>query len=121
MIGDIGNYAWKVYKSCKNSPGSFSNIASEVLSLQAVLKEVEETICAQSLSTDRQRRLDTVVNGCRSVLKDLEKLITHYENLGPQGKRTWDRMKWGAEDIKELRARLTSNTSLLTAWIRCVY
>ena len=120
-LGDfiaIGTLAWNLYKSCKGAPESFGDISSEVLSLHAVLKEAEETIFAQPLSPTKQERLKVVGDGCYHVLKDLDKLVQKYQSLGTQSKRTWDRMRWGTEDIAELRARLTSNTGLLTAWIR---
>lgn len=122
-VGDflaVGKLAWKVYKSCKDAPESFSNISVEVLSLHAVLKEVEETITGQSLPPSTQQNLATVTQGCTSVLEELQALVQKYESLGTQSKRTYDRMKWGAKDITELRARLTSNTVLLSTFLRCV-
>ena len=123
-VGDfiaVGTLAWNVYKSCKEAPESFGNISFEVLSLHAVLKEAEETVFAQHLSPTQQERLKAVGDGCQHVLKDLDDLCQKYQSLGTQSKRTWDRMKWGTEDIAELRARLTSNTVLLATWIRCVH
>ena len=111
--------AWNVYKSCKEAPESYGHIWSEVLTLHAVLKEAEETVFAEPLSPTRQERLKAAGDGCYSVLKDLENLCQKYQNLGMQGKRTWERMKWGTENIAELRMRLISNTGLLTALIRC--
>ena len=121
-VGDfvtIGNLAWNVYKSCKGAPESFGNISHEVLSLHAVLKETEETAFVHPLSPTRQANLKTVGDGCYRVLEDLQTLVKKYERLGTRSKRTWDRMGWGTEDIVELRSRLTSNTVLLTAFIRC--
>jgi hypothetical protein len=120
-VGDfiaVGTLAWNVYKSCKGAPESFGNISSEVLSLHAVLKEAEETVFAQPLSPQKQERFKPVGDGCRRVLEDLDQLIKRYESLGTQGKRTWDRMKWGTEDIAELRLRMISNTGLLSMWIK---
>lgn len=58
-----------------------------------------------------------IKEGCKKVLIDLQNLVEKYESLGAQSKRTWDRMRWGNEDVAEIRARLTSNISLLTAFI----
>jgi hypothetical protein len=116
----IGTLAWKVYKCCKEAPESFGDISLEVLSLHAVLKEAEETVFAQPLPSAKQERLKAVGDGCYSVLKDLDNLAMKYQSLGAQSKRTWDRMRWGTEDVSQLRARLTSNTGLLTAFIRSV-
>ena len=120
-IGDflaVGELAWKVYKSCKSAPESFGSISQEVLSLHALLKEVEEAYSRQTLTKAQKERLATVRDGCQSVLEDLQKLVSHYESLGTQSKRTWDRMRWGTEEITELRARLTSNIGMLNAFIR---
>jgi hypothetical protein len=115
-VGDvvaIGTLAWNVYKSCKRAPESFGEISSEVHSLHALLKEAEEVLSAQSLPPAKQERLGEVGDGCRCVLEDLDKLVKRYESLGTQSKRTWDRMKFAAENIPALRLRLASNTGLL--------
>jgi hypothetical protein len=120
-VGDfiaLGQLAWQVYKSCKDAPGSFKNISSEVLSLHAVMKEVEETLSSCTLPQSKQASLVTITNGCKDALQDLQSLVDRYESLGLQTKRTWDRLRWHSNDIAELRARLTSNTVLLTAFLR---
>ena len=120
-VGDfiaLGQLAWQVYKSCKDAPGSFRNISSEVLSLHAVLKEIEETLSSYALPESKKASLGTIRSGCQDVLGDLQSLVNKYESLGSQTKRTWDRLRWHSNDIAELRARLTSNTLLLTAFIR---
>lgn len=119
-VGDfvaVGTLAWNVYKSCKAAPGSFSNISNEVLSLHAVLKEADETIFKSPLLPESRARLKTIGDGCQDVLGDLQALVDRYEKWGTQSKRTWDRMKWGAEDIVEIRSRLISNATMLTAFI----
>lgn len=88
------------------------------MSLHAVLKEVEETLDGQSISPTRQARLETITSGCGNLLEDLQAVVKQYESLGTQSKRTWDRVNWDAEQISELRARLTSNTVMLTAFMR---
>lgn len=119
-VGDfvaVGTLAWSVYKSCKAAPESFENISMEVLSLHAVLKESEETLFRRPLKTTRAERLIVIKDGCDKVLTDLQSLVDKYESLGTKSKRTWDRMKWGNEDIAEIRARLISSTTMLNAFI----
>jgi hypothetical protein len=121
----VGAFAFSVYKSCKEAPESFGDIAIEVLSLHAVLMQAEKTIFAQPRSPEEEEEEErhAVAAGCYRVLKDLDGLIKKHESLarGTQGKRTWSRVKWGSEDVTKLRARLTSNVVVLNAWIRCVY
>ncbi|KAF8857008.1 hypothetical protein BDZ45DRAFT_727083 [Acephala macrosclerotiorum] len=122
-VGDfiaVCQLAWSVYKSCKEAPESFANISVEVLSLHAVLKEVEELLADQPLSASKQNSLATITSGCQDVLRDLQALTKKYESLGSKSKRTWDRMRWGSSDIAELRQRLTSNTMLLTAFMSTI-
>ena len=119
-VGDfnaVGTLAWKIYKSTKDAPESFRNIHLEILSMHAVIKEAEETIFQTPLPQVRQARLQTVGNGCSQVLEDLDKVVQKYNSLDTQSKRTWERMRWCQEDIKDIRLRLISNTALLTAYI----
>lgn len=90
-VGDclaVATLAWQVYKSCRDAPESFSNIQVEVLSLHAVLKEVEETLPDQQLTASRQHSLSTISQGCECVLKELQALIDKYESLSSKSKRT---------------------------------
>lgn len=114
----VGTLAWQVFKAAKNAPDSFQAIHVEVLSLYAVLKEAEETVFQSPLKPERQMRIETVVNGCTSILGDLQSLVSKYESLGLQSKWTWDRIRWSNEEITELRARLISNVTMLMAVIR---
>jgi hypothetical protein len=117
-IGDItalGKLAWTVYKSCRDAPESFKNVSQEAMSLQSLLME---KLSVETLSPTSQARLKTIGDGCRNVLEELQSLVDKYESLGTQSKRTWDRMKWAHNDIAELRSRLSSNTILLSAFIR---
>ncbi|KAE8447621.1 hypothetical protein EG329_010592 [Mollisiaceae sp. DMI_Dod_QoI] len=119
-VGDfiaVGQLAWTVYKGCKEAPESFANISAEVLSLHAVLKEVEEVLSDQPPSATRQNSLAAITQGCQDVLRDLQALTKKYESLGSKSKMTWDRMRWGANDIAGLRQRLTSNILLLNSFI----
>lgn len=124
-IGDFittGQFAWNLYKSCSGAPESFNNISHEVLSLHAVLKQIEEAIPSQSLSVAEKCRLSAITKGCNGVLEDLQKLVARYDRLGTKSRRTWDRLKFGQEDIQELRSRLTSNILLInTFWSTCQY
>jgi hypothetical protein len=118
----LGILAWKLYKSYKDAPESLRNLSQDLLSFHAVLREAEETIFARSISSSRQRRLKAVHDGCFAVLMDVQGLIEKYENMNTQGKRTWERVKWGTENVTELRARLTSNAAFLnTFYIRQVF
>jgi hypothetical protein len=40
----LGTLAWQVYRSCRDAPENFGNVSQDVLSLHAVLREVEEDL-----------------------------------------------------------------------------
>ncbi|KAI4094198.1 MAG: hypothetical protein LQ339_007541 [Xanthoria mediterranea] len=98
-VGDFiagGTLAWKVYKdvykAAKDAPESFQKVHHDVLSLHAVLKEAGEVVFDPPLSTQRQQNLQTIAEGCTSVLDDLQALVIKYEDMGTQGKLTWKRL-----------------------------
>ena len=82
-----------------------------------MLKESEEILFRHPLKTARAERLIVIKDGCEKVLADLHSLVERYKSLGTNSKRTWDRMKWGYEDIADIRSRLISSTTMLNAFI----
>jgi len=114
----IPAYAWKIYRACRNSSEEFNNLATEVASLHTVLKETQEYVSewGARFGPDREAQLAILGKGCHEVLQDLERLLQRYESLGTHTQWTWDRMRWGAEDIARARQRLSVNTTLVTAF-----
>lgn len=109
--------AWKIYRICKFSSRDFNNISNEVLSLHIVLKEVQDSLTCQQLNQRQEAELESVRKGCTDVLKDLDKLLRKYGGLRTTRSLTvWDRVKWGMEDVKTMRDRLISNTTMLSAF-----
>ena len=113
-VGKLACDAWNLWKLCSAAPTSFGNVSDEVLALHVVLKQIEEN--SSSLTPTEKEQLDIVSTGCVRTLRDLQALVKRYESLGTKTRRTWDRLNWCGENISELRARLVSNTVLLTAF-----
>ena len=65
------------------------------------------------------------LHACKNLLNDLDKTLDKYQmldesrpkTLSAKSQRIWKRLKWEPADIKELRTRLASNTSLLNAFL----
>jgi len=75
----------------------------------------------KTLNPDEQAQLRDILQGCTNVLEGLDKLHIKYMRLGSdQGSSSQaiDRIKWTQENITELRARLTSNITLLNTFIQ---
>ena len=113
----VGNLSWNLYRGCRDSSDEFKRICQEVAALHVVVKETEEQFAeSRGLSPTRDHRLGVLLEGTNDVLQDLKKLLDSYESLGTQAQRTWDRMRWGLEDLADVRNRLISNTTLITAF-----
>jgi hypothetical protein len=119
-LGDllvVSDLAWRLFKACKESSEDFRKLSTELMGLQAVLREAEEYIKEYGeLDISRRNRLEILCQGCREVLADLEGLVNRYETLGTQAQRTWDRMRFGLKDLSDIRSRLISSTTMLNAF-----
>jgi len=119
-VGDliqVGTLSWSLYRGCRDSSDEFKRISQEVASLHVVIKETEDQFTeSQGLSPTRDYRLAVLLEGTNDVLQELKKLLDSYDSLGTQAQRTWDRMRWGMEDLADVRSRLISNTTLITAF-----
>ena len=125
-VGDImaiSGLALKVYTAYKDAPDDYRNIADEVDSLHIIIEEAAQHFESTTLSNKKQQRGKKVLEGCQNVLKDLDALIDKYNALAPananaNASQVFRRIKLGTEDIVTLRARLTSNITLLNGFIQ---
>ena len=119
-VGDImavSRLALKVYSAYKDAPDDYRNIADEVKSLHIIIEEAARHF--ETLSNKKQQGGKEVLEGCQNVLKDLDALIEKYNALASADRSlVFKRIKLGTEDIVTLRARLTSNTTLLNSFIQ---
>lgn len=81
-----------------------------------MLKETEELLSQQDLTSAQQGRLTKCRQGCDALLSDLNTLLLKYESLGTKSQRTFDRMGYGTHDMEAIRLRLISNVSMLDAF-----
>jgi hypothetical protein len=68
------------------------------------------------MDISRRNRLQILYDGCTSTVQDLETLVNRYDSLGTHAHRTWDRIRFGLQDLFGVLSRLTSSTVLLTAF-----
>ncbi|KAM0270232.1 hypothetical protein ACHAQH_009514 [Verticillium albo-atrum] len=119
-VGDvvlISGLAWKLFKAYKDASDDFKQVSTDIMSLHAVLRETEDYLQEHTdLDISRVNRLQMLCDGCKPILDELEALVTKYDSLGTQAQRTWDRMRFGLQDLAELRSRLISSTTMLSAF-----
>ena len=129
-VGDImaiSGLALKVCTAYKDAPGDYRNISDEVESLHIIINKAAQHFEGPALSDNSRQEGQKVLKGCQNVLEDLDALIEKYNSLGPTSPGTGQvlqrlklsaRLVLGTEDIATLRARLTSNTTLLNGFIQ---
>jgi len=95
---------------------------NRVRSLSIVLQDVE-VIPEQGLTSQQKTELHNIAESCWNVLGELENTLSKYfelssisKDVGKRVNKVWKRLKWEPEDIKELRSRISSNISLLSAF-----
>ena len=133
-VGDIiaiSRLALKVCTAYKDAPGDYRNISDEVESLHIIINQAAHHFKSTTLSDNSQQQEEghKVLRGCHNVLEDLDALIEKYNSLASKStsqstSQALQRLKLsarlviGTEDISTLRARLTSNATLLNGFIQ---
>ncbi|KAK3942745.1 ankyrin repeat-containing domain protein [Diplogelasinospora grovesii] len=107
-----------------SAPSQLKSISNETRSLWIVLEDVEVTLSDNELDDEQQAHVEEILRSCRDVLNELENTLVKYQELDRPGggltgraKRTWKRLRWEPEDIRELRERITSNITLLNTFL----
>ena len=111
----LPQFAWQVYRTCRDASSEFKDLASDVESMHEVLKEVQTLVENHMLDDASKIRLVTVLKGCHDVLKTVENKLEKYKSLGTNKKRVRDRLRWGTESVGDVRARLVLRTTILTS------
>ena len=93
-----------------------------MISLHTAIKELQDeaenpdSIFNRS-GAGKKKELAVLVQNCNGVLQKLNSLIIKYKSLGTKTKRTWDRLKWGTENLADIREKIMSHTSSLTLFL----
>ena len=120
-VGDliaVSTLALKVYTTFKDAPGDYKHISEEVKSLHIIIEVGKQHLERATLSCSQQQKGNEVLQGCQSVLEDLDAFIEKYKSLASASKHhVFTRVKFGMDDITTLRTRLISNTTLLNGFI----
>ena len=93
-----------------------------VVALHTAIKELEDEIenpdsILNRTGAGKKDELGLLVKNCMGVLQQLNKLLIKYKSLGTTSKRAWDRLRWGTENLQEIREKLMMHTSSLTLFL----
>lgn len=110
-VGDfvaISKLVAKVSAACEDAPSDYRHFSKEVMSLQAIINMAVKHFESTTFSGSDQQLGQEILERCQSVLED----------LNPAPVSDVKRVMLSAEDIKNLRARLMSNTVLLNGFVQ---
>ncbi|KAF2183576.1 hypothetical protein K469DRAFT_690028 [Zopfia rhizophila CBS 207.26] len=111
-----------------DAPDQFKAISDEVRSLSIVLDDIKVVLPQRDLTSEQRKELVSIIVGCYNILNTLNKTLEKYQELDPDlqncdpksfrftVRRGWKRLRWKPDDVKELRSRVISNTSLLNGF-----
>jgi len=110
--------ATRVRKRFIDAPDQFKAISDDVRGLSIAVQDAE--IQSIQLSDAQRERLVEAAKACNDLLRELEKTLDKYSEIGNVGKsgvgkRLWKRLKWERDDIRDIRGRIISQVSLLNA------
>jgi len=112
----LGQLMWNTYTSYANAPKQFRDLSQEISSLHVVHKQVEAQLLTVTLSANHTLDLKVLHDGLQTLMKDLSDLLEKYKSLTKNYTISFDRLRWGQEDIAELRQRILIHVCLLSAF-----
>lgn len=114
---------WDVYSAYADAPEQFRNFSQEILSLHIVFKRVEDQLCNQGpgnnilrLSAKDMDDLKILHDGLQTIMKELDACLKKYQSLTEDHSISFDRLRWGQEDLVGFRERILMHVGLLTAF-----
>ena len=118
-IAAISGLAAKVHTAYKGAPDDHIHISDEVEVLQLIINKAAQHLEKTALDKNSQQEGQKVLKGCKNILEDLNSFIEKYNSLSfGDSSQGFRRVKLGTDDIATLRARLISNTGLLSGFVQ---
>ncbi|KAK2756783.1 hypothetical protein FQN54_005229 [Arachnomyces sp. PD_36] len=124
-IGDfvaLLDLANRVRKRVVNAPAQYQGIVQDLKVLSNVLRDIDDFDPHETLDERQKKNLNLISQSCHRALKDLDRKLTGYQELGASLKSTslkkiprwgWERIHWNQSEINELRNQISQNVDAL--------
>jgi hypothetical protein len=119
----LPQFAWRIWRTCRDAPDDFKELRSEVASFYAILHTLEESKGTYETSPALQTQLNTIEQGCWELLRKIEKALSSFHSLDAarRQRRSWirrqaDSLRYGSYNISALRHQITAHTSSVAAF-----
>ncbi|KAI4680828.1 hypothetical protein J4E81_010012 [Alternaria sp. BMP 2799] len=117
-IGDIvlvGNYAYSVYKSCKNAGDNFREITSDVASLRTLLLALDDECknpqsSFQQLPLAQKGELAARLQDCKADLRSVKKILHDFRSLDKRDARYRDRLAFTTGKQAAIREKIATHS-----------
>ena len=110
--------AIKVQTAYKDAPDNYRHISEEVEELQILVDKFIKHFKSTTISSDNCHDGQKLLEGCLSVLEDLNSLLEKYKRRASTNKSiTFIGVKVGEDNIVTLQGRLIFNTGLLYGFV----
>ena len=117
-------WSWRIAHGLSRSKKyRFPNTVNRVAGLYLVLDDVAQNAAGRQLNQKQTADLSSLIKGIRDVLEELAIVLEKYESLGKEpstmsskAAKTWHKLRWDQDAIKDFRSRIISNTTILDAF-----
>ncbi|KAF5578854.1 ankyrin repeat-containing protein [Fusarium pseudocircinatum] len=127
-VGDIikvVELCHKLRRDFADAPRQWQEIHNEMRSLSIVLGDIDVCVSNDDLTDKDRKDLLETARECRNILDELSDTaianrvldIQNSVGTGNRTKRVWKRLKWDPDHIRDIRGRISSNVSLLNAFL----
>lgn len=106
-------FARSLYRSCTDASPYFQQLETEMTALLSALETTEECSRDFQFDADHHPQLRGVAQDLHQVLQDLRNLKTHFDEVGTQTQRTWERFNWREDELSGIRIRLEQQKGFL--------
>src|SRR5205814_9868589 len=94
----------------------FAEVTREVSAVSLLVQDLEDQAASPSFAqyqrdSGKQAELRSIIDGIIYALRELEELATKYSSLSTAKKNNWDRLRFAAKNIDDIRTRLILHTS----------
>ncbi|KAF1839510.1 hypothetical protein BDW02DRAFT_155462 [Decorospora gaudefroyi] len=116
-IGDIiklCELAGRVYKNCRDCSGEYNALTSQARTLSNLLGDIQDKY--DKIPQNKRQQLIDACEPCIEVLGELDQLVLHYNRLDTKTKRAFDRITFDPDRSRNIRERLISSVSMLSAF-----
>ena len=120
----LSQLATRVYQGWETACGDYAYITDDLAAFDMLTSRVKNE--AQNPTSvflnipDDFRAWKKLSNGCRSVLIELERILSKYAGLDTGRRRTFERIEFSCRNLDALRQQLVMKTTNLAAYLSII-